>query len=131
MSLYRDLLADYWEQINNDATVFIEKAMLPSSNELIFNSESMTFNQILRSQDLIKDKTGSPWIVGYLPIFVKRYENTHYFRSADIFGKMLGKIRRRRISESGVLPARLIDVISRVFLSIYVYSHKLSPYTQY
>ena len=64
LSLRRDLVADYYEQVI-DSPMFIEKAILLSDNNLIFNSEQMTFNQIKQSETLIKDKSGCPWIVGY------------------------------------------------------------------
>ena len=63
--LLRDVMADYWDNIKG-APVFIEKALLPDSNPLIYNQEDMTFNQIKQGPDyLIKDETNVPWICGY------------------------------------------------------------------
>ena len=62
--LRRDVVADFNAQILA-APCFIEKATLSSNNDLIFNSEDMTFNRIKRGEQLIKDDTGCPWIVLY------------------------------------------------------------------
>ena len=64
VSLYRDVLADNWEDIVN-APIYIEKATLPSNNPLIYNREELDVNQIKTSETQLKDKTGCPWIVGY------------------------------------------------------------------
>lgn len=66
LSLYRDLLADYIEEIQN-APLFVEKGPLPASSPLLFNEENITFNQIREEPTLLKDKTNIPWIVGYIP----------------------------------------------------------------
>lgn len=65
LSLRRDLVNDLWS-ILADSPFFVEKAMLSANNPLIFNNESMTFNQIKTNETLIKDKTNIPWIVGYV-----------------------------------------------------------------
>lgn len=64
LTLRRDVLVDFYDAIIH-APCFIEKATLPPTNDLIFNFEGMTFNQIKRSEILLKDKTGCPWIVIY------------------------------------------------------------------
>lgn len=64
ISLRRDLLVDYWADVK-DAPCFIEKAILTENNPLIYNSENMTFNQIKKSEMLLKDLSKCPWIVGY------------------------------------------------------------------
>ena len=66
LNLFRDTLADYKAEIQ-DAPIFVEKAMLEASNPLIFNREEFTVNQIRRQPKLLKDPTGCPWIVGYIP----------------------------------------------------------------
>lgn len=63
--LHRDVVADYYYETLN-SPCFIEKALIPDTNDLIFNSEDMTFNQIKKSETLLKDETGCPWIVGYI-----------------------------------------------------------------
>ena len=65
LHLRRDLFADLLNDVI-DAPAFIEKATLGFNDPMIFNSENMTFNQIKQSETLLKDKTGCPWIVGYL-----------------------------------------------------------------
>ena len=62
--LKRDLIVDHYQPIIN-APCFIEKATLNQDDPMIFNSEDMTFNQIKTSETLLKDKSESPWIVGY------------------------------------------------------------------
>lgn len=64
--LRRDLVADFYEPIIN-APVFIEKAKLRTTNNLIFNNEDMTYNQILDRKIPLMDETEVPWVVGYIP----------------------------------------------------------------
>lgn len=63
--LHRDVIADYSDDILK-STAYIKKALIPDSNPLIYNSEGMSFNQIKQYEDLLYDKTGTPWIVGYV-----------------------------------------------------------------
>lgn len=65
LTLYRDLIADYREQVIN-SPMFIEKATLPLGDPFLFNKENITFNQIKTNEHLLKDKSGCAWIVGYL-----------------------------------------------------------------
>lgn len=66
LTLHRDLVADYYTNLLSDNTaIFVEKAIIPSSNNLIFNSEDMSFNQIKTKETLLKDDTLCPWIVIY------------------------------------------------------------------
>lgn len=65
MSLKRDVLSDYYDYYINQPA-FVEKGYVPSSDDAIFNSENMSFNQILKSQTPLMDKSGCAWIVGYL-----------------------------------------------------------------
>lgn len=62
--LKRDLIVDHYQPIIN-SPCFIEKATLNQDDPMIFNREDMTFNQIKTSETLLKDKSESPWIVGY------------------------------------------------------------------
>lgn len=64
LNLHRDLVVDFYSDIV-EAPTFIEKATLLPGNDLIFNSENFSVNQIKTSETLLKDKTGCPWIVGY------------------------------------------------------------------
>lgn len=64
LTLRRDLFADFAPQILY-AKAFIEKGWLQANNNLIFNTEQMTFNQVKKEEVLLKDSTNIPWIVGY------------------------------------------------------------------
>lgn len=66
LSLHRDLLADYFDDVIS-AVTFIEKAYLPSiDNPLIYNSEGFQCNQIKTRETLLKDATNTPWVVCYV-----------------------------------------------------------------
>ena len=66
LGLHRDVIADYYKEII-ESPCFIEKATLALNDPAIYNSENMSFNQILARKFLLKDITQSAWIVGYLP----------------------------------------------------------------
>lgn len=63
--LHRDVIADNLDKILT-SECFIEKAILPSTNNLIFNKENLSVNQIKQSEYLLKDETHNAWIIGYL-----------------------------------------------------------------
>lgn len=65
VSLQRDVLADFRDEVTN-ATVLIEKATVSDNDPAIYNQEPLTFNQIKKEEKLLKDETGSAWLVGYL-----------------------------------------------------------------
>ena len=84
LTLKRDLIADHFEPIIN-APCFIEKATLNQDDPMIFNSEDMTFNQIKTSETLLKDKSESPWIVGYYAKdFVDPNDSNYSLTASDI-----------------------------------------------
>lgn len=67
LTLRRDVIADYYA-LALDSPVFIEKATPLSIRDVaIYNHEDMTFNQIKTRFQPLYDKTGCPWIVGYIP----------------------------------------------------------------
>lgn len=66
LTLKRDVLADYTYEFTT-ATSFIAKATLLDTDPLIFNDEAIKVNQILTSETPLKDETGVPWIVVYVP----------------------------------------------------------------
>lgn len=75
--LHRDVVVDNYEAIL-EAPMFIEKATpLSTSDPAIYNKENMDFNQIKVGETLLKDETGVPWVVGYIPrdAFIKRDED--------------------------------------------------------
>ena len=61
----RDVMADYKEPIKN-AIAYIDRGYVPNSNPLIYNPEGGSYNQIKTGEILLKDKTNTAWIVGYL-----------------------------------------------------------------
>lgn len=61
----RDVLADFYDKVIN-ATSLIEKATVSDSDPAIYNQEQITFNQIKKSEKLLKDKTNTAWLVGYV-----------------------------------------------------------------
>ena len=63
LKLRRDVLADY---LNSDMVVYAERGYVPNTNNLIFNSEGNSYNQIKKKESILKDETASPWLVGYL-----------------------------------------------------------------
>lgn len=83
LALKRDVLADFNDEIMV-SPCFIEKGAVGSLNDpVLFNSESMTYNQIKDSETLLKDSSGCAWIVGYVsqdktryPTGDNYYENT-------------------------------------------------------
>ena len=66
LSLKRDVIADNFDEIINNADCYIERGWCDVADPAIYNSEPITFNQIKQSQTLMYDKTVSPWIVGYI-----------------------------------------------------------------
>lgn len=64
LRLRRDVFVDY-NSIVSGATLFCEKGWVNDDDPLIFNSEGNTYNQIKTQEQLLKDETGSAWIVGY------------------------------------------------------------------
>ena len=65
LKLKRDSIADHLESLLS-APAFIKKGTVSDDNPLVVNSEGITVNQIKSGETLLKDKTGSAWIVGYM-----------------------------------------------------------------
>ena len=65
LTLRRDLVVDNFDTVLN-ADCFIEKAILPDSDPMIFNKEQMTVNQIKSFVKPIKDASHLAYIVGYI-----------------------------------------------------------------
>lgn len=63
--LRRDVVADNFNNLLN-APIFVQKGMLHDNDPFIFNSEGMSFNQIKKNENLIKDKSQVSWVVCYL-----------------------------------------------------------------
>lgn len=64
LTLRRDILVDYSPL--STATVFAERGYVPNTNNLIYNSEGNSYNQIKKKESILKDESASPWLVGYL-----------------------------------------------------------------
>ncbi len=65
MSLKRDIIADEIDKIL-DSPMYVQRALLPENNYLIYNGENISVNQIKTDETPIKDETKVPWIIGYL-----------------------------------------------------------------
>ena len=66
LSLRRDVIADNYTSTLN-SPCFIERGYVPYTDNFIFNSEGIQFNEIKTENEiLLKDKTGVSWIVGYV-----------------------------------------------------------------
>lgn len=51
-----------------NSPIFLEKGFINDVNDpLLYNSESMSLNQIKQSEIPLKDETKSGWVVGYIP----------------------------------------------------------------
>ena len=61
----RDVLYDYKDKLLR-SPVFVQKGKLSDGDPFILNSEGMSFNEIKKSETLLKDKSQSAWIVGYI-----------------------------------------------------------------
>jgi hypothetical protein len=66
LKLKRDSIADFFESLLS-CPAFIKKGTVSDDNPLIVNSEGITVNQIKSGETLLKDQTGSAWLVGYMP----------------------------------------------------------------
>ena len=67
LTLKRDVIADNYSSVIN-SPIFLEKGFINDVNDpLLYNSESMSLNQIKQSEIPLKDETKSGWVVGYIP----------------------------------------------------------------
>ena len=65
LTLKRDVMADYWPSIST-CTAHIYKGWVANTSPLIFNSENTSLNKIKIGETLLRDKSHTPWIVGYV-----------------------------------------------------------------
>lgn len=62
----RDVISDNFETLKT-SPMFVEKAIITDPKDpFIFNKEDMGYNQIKKNEEYLKDKSGVPWIVGYI-----------------------------------------------------------------
>lgn len=67
LSLKRDVIVDNYRDIIN-SPIFLEKGFINDVNDpLLYNSESMSVNQIKQLEVPLKDETECGWVVGYIP----------------------------------------------------------------
>lgn len=65
MTFKRDVIADHFEKLKG-SPMFVYKGNLKANNELIYNNESVSVNQIKKGEWALKDFTKTSWIVGYV-----------------------------------------------------------------
>lgn len=66
LTLHRDLVADYYLNLTDvSTTIFVEKAIVGGFNDLIFNKENMSFNQIKTKETPLPDASNCPWLCIY------------------------------------------------------------------
>lgn len=66
LQLHRDLVIDNLDALKN-ADIFVEKATIQSNDDIaIYNKEDIEFNQIKTNETLLKDKSQTPWIIGFV-----------------------------------------------------------------
>lgn len=68
LTLHRDTIAEEYALVMSNEANYVERGWCDVANPAIYNAEPLTFNQIKKSQTLLGDRTGTPWIVGYLAI---------------------------------------------------------------
>ena len=74
LTLHRDLVVDYYQNAMG-APCFVEKGNIKKIDDpAIYNNEDMGFNQIKVEETSLPDRTGCPWIVGYIPRDAFSYE---------------------------------------------------------
>ena len=67
LALKRDVVAEHFDTIKV-SPCFIEKGMVNDiENTLLYNKESMSYNQIKTAEYPLKDSTECGWIIGYVP----------------------------------------------------------------
>lgn len=66
VQLKRDSIADNLDTLLN-CPAYIQKGICPEDSPLILNDENVSVNQIKTRQEVLTDKSGSAWIVGYMP----------------------------------------------------------------
>ncbi len=63
--LRRDVISDFKDKLM-ESPMFVQKGFLNEGDSFIVNDEGMSFNQVKKAEILLKDKTNSAWIVGYM-----------------------------------------------------------------
>lgn len=88
LSLRRDLIADYYNQVTT-APMILQKGMVKKSNNLIFNKEGFNVNQIKTDEIFLTDShNDTPWIYLYCAKNagnIKASVKTEFTNNADIY----------------------------------------------
>ena len=84
LQLMRDVVAEYLEEIMS-SPCFVEKAILPNDNKLIFNKEDINVSQIKKKEFLLQESISAsvPWIVGYFDSKTNPTTNTFSFPAEE------------------------------------------------
>lgn len=107
ITLKRDVMADFYDEIVN-SPCYIEKATIDDlNNPLLYNSENFNVNQIKTSENLIKDRSGVAWVVGY--VSSKMSTET---KNAEV--TTIG------LNSSGAASGSLVYTTSTSFIRIYI-----------
>lgn len=83
LTLKRDLINDFYSKIS-EAPIFVEKGIVGEEDPYIFNSEGIIVNQIKQREILLKDKTKTGWLVGYVARAQAGEENKTITSNTDI-----------------------------------------------
>lgn len=111
VSLKRDVVADFIDKAQ-DSPIFVEKGMLNNNDPFIFNNEGMEVNQIKQKEILLKDKTNTAWVVGYL---AKDVNKTNITADTKVASKItsfddLPQIIRNNINTTNPLFYNTLDM---------------------
>ena len=90
------------------APMYIERAILSENDPFILNDEGMNLNQIKKGEQLIKDKSDTAWLVGYLAKSAGGADISIQAASEDIVGgyTTLSAIASDLGTTEGVLSTR-------------------------
>ena len=102
-TLRRDAVSDYYSLVLN-TPCFVQKGNLKYNDPFIFNDEGMTFNQIKKTESLLKDVTQCPWLVAY----VAQYDNNG--DPVNLSGTI-----KRKLSVDIVLDTPIADTVINTY----------------
>lgn len=66
LTLRRDLIADYYDDIVKSSPCLIRKGYTENTNPLIFNDEGVKYNKKKQQEILIKDNSNCSYIIGFM-----------------------------------------------------------------
>lgn len=65
LTLKRDVISDYYNEVVNESPCFIQKGFVNANNVLVYNPEDIVTNQIKKDEKLLYDNTFCSWLVVY------------------------------------------------------------------